>query len=227
MSGEKTSDEVLKEHIAAMGQELGSVFNAVYKELTSIHARWQLYRQLFAESPERIALLNEAAGFLFHVLQNVMYEAVILELARLTDPPRSAGKDNLTLCRLPNLIPNAAFRLDVEDLIEKALAACEFARDWRNRRFAHNDLELLIATSNDPLPGVSRADIEGALDAFRKVANKVEQHYRGRTVAYEEVITGLGTGESLIYYLRKGVEAERARKQRLREGQLLPEDLAT
>lgn len=223
MSGKKTSDKILEEHIRAMGRELGSVHNALYNELVSLHTRWILYRQLFAQ-PDRIALLNEAAGFLFHVLQNVMYENVILGLARLTDPPRSAGKDNLTLRRLPDLIPDASLCLEVEDLVQKALDACEFARDWRNRRLAHNDLALLLATSTDPLSGVSRNDIEGALDAFRNLVNRLEQHYRHSEVAYQQVVLGLGTGDSLVSYLRKGVQVERARRQRLREGRPLPED---
>jgi len=224
--GKKTGDEVLGEHVRAMGQELGLVHNALYNELSSLHARWVLYCQLFAKSPEQLALLNEVAGFLFHVLQNVMYENVILGLARLTDPPCSVGKDNLTLCRLQDLILDASLRLEVEDLVQKALAACQFARDWRNRRIAHNDLALLLAASTDPLPGISRNDIEGALDAFRKVVNRLEQHYRGSTVAYEHVILGLGTGDSLISYLKKGVQAEYTWKQRLHESQSPPEDVA-
>jgi hypothetical protein len=34
-------------------------------------------------------------------------EATLLHIARLTDPPRTGGKDNLTINKLPNLIADA------------------------------------------------------------------------------------------------------------------------
>lgn len=43
---------------------------------------------------------------------------------------------------------------------------------------------------------------------------------------YEFVVTGVGDADSLVYYLNRGIRAERARRERLRSGNSLPEDVA-
>ncbi|MFH0872748.1 MAG: hypothetical protein V1878_09720 [bacterium] len=58
MAENKTSAQVREQHIRDMGPDLGAVYNALYNDVTSLHARWTLYQQLFAKSAERIELLN-------------------------------------------------------------------------------------------------------------------------------------------------------------------------
>src|SRR5207249_4795011 len=102
----KSAEQVLEQHIRDIGAELGALYNALTNEVAWVHAKWSQYQQLYARSPERIAFLNEVAGPFFGVIQDALLEDVVLHLARLTDPPKSMGKDNLTLQRLPALISN-------------------------------------------------------------------------------------------------------------------------
>ena len=101
-----------------LGPVLGPLFHALYDEVTWLHAKWKQYRILFAESPERIELLNGIAGFFFRVIQDVLWEDVVLHIARLTDPSRSFGKDNLTLLRLAGTVQEPALSLEVANLVE-------------------------------------------------------------------------------------------------------------
>jgi hypothetical protein len=164
-----------------MGPQLGPIYNALTNELVWLHGKWSQYRQLFAVSDKRIDLLNQTAGYFFGVIQITMFDDVLLHLARLTDPCESRkGKEivgNLTLRQLPEFASDPTIKANLADLVDKAHAACTVARDWRNRRIAHSDLTLALATSKDPLDGVSRADVEKALEAFRKALNLVEGHY--------------------------------------------------
>ena len=225
MGEHKSAEQVLEQHIHDMGVELGALYNALTNEVAWIHAKWSQYQQLYTHSPERIALLNEVAGHCFGVIQDVLLKDVILHLARLTDPPQSRGKDNLTLRRLPALLSNAQLAAEVQSLVEAALAACASACAWRNRQLAHRDLALALASATEPLPGISYADIKAALTAMRTVLNCLDAHYWHSETVYEHVITEGGEADSLVYYLSQGVRAEERRRERLEQGKPLPEDI--
>src|SRR5574337_1133258 len=134
MAEHRSAEQVLEQHIRDMGTDLGTLYNVLTNEVAWVHAKWTQYQQLYAHSPERITLLNETAGHFFGIIQDALFEDVILHLARLTDPPQSMRKHNLTLCRLPPLISHTQLRAGVTDLVKTAQAACESVREWRNRR---------------------------------------------------------------------------------------------
>src|SRR5262245_42449138 len=226
MAEHKSAEQVLEQHIRDMGTDLGTLYNTLTNEVAWVHAKWTQYQQLYARSPERITLLNEVAGHFFGIMQDALLEDIILHLARLTDPPQSMGKDNLTLRRLPALISNAQLAAEVQDLVEAAQAACESARAWRNRRLAHRDLGLALATATEPLPGISYAAIKTALASMAAVLNCLEGHYWHSEVAYEHFLTEGGEADSMVYYLAAGVRADERRRERLQQGKPLPEDIA-
>ena len=69
----------------------------------------------------------------------------LLNLARMTDPAFSMGrkdKANLSLQALPDLVKDTGLKSTVAELIDNALKATEFARDWRDRFIAHRDLGI-------------------------------------------------------------------------------------
>ena len=208
MAQSKTAQQVRDEHLSVLGQDLGSLYHALYNEVTWLHAKWNQYRILFAESPARIELLNDVAGFFFRVIQDVLWEDIVLHLARLTDPPQSVGKDNLTLLRLAEAVKEPALSLEVKNLAEQAKAAADFARVWRNRHLAHRDLALAVDDRATPLPGISREKIDRALAGAGAVLNKIESHFWQSEVAFAQFIQPLGDAESLAYYLQVAVDAE-------------------
>jgi hypothetical protein len=225
MSDETTRDEILAQYVDAMGQDLGEIVAALYHRVAWLHMHWALYRQLFARSDRRIALLNDTAGFVFSVVQRTLFNDVVLDLARLTGSPRSAGKDNLTLLRIADHVPDPELHSEVSRLAQVAVDACKSIRDRRNRQLAHDDLSLALATSADPLPGISRADIESALLAVRELLNSLQLHFCQSTVGYEYALTGPSDGDALVHYLHQGLKAEREREQRIISGTFTPEDL--
>src|SRR6266542_725941 len=132
MSGEQTEEEVRQEYVRSMGPALGNVFFGLRNECVLLHWKWQEFVVLFGTKPERIELLNEAAGSFFWIVQDTLWDDVLLRISRLTDPPRSAGKHTLSLQRLPLLVPTT-FRGQADILLQECLTKCNFARDWRNR----------------------------------------------------------------------------------------------
>jgi hypothetical protein len=178
---------------------------------------------LFGTKPERIDLLNQAAPAFFKLIQNVMWEDILLHICRLTDPSKSCGKYTLTLQRLPDLV-STAMQSDVHLLLQEAIRKCEFARDWRNRRIAHRNLDHALNEHAVPLVQASRKGVRDALKAIVDLLNYVELKECGSTTFYDG-ISPRGNAESLLCVLRDGVEADTSRRRRLLSGNPLLEDL--
>jgi hypothetical protein len=224
MAQNKTAEQVRDEHLQVLGRSLGPLYHALHEEVTWLHAKWKQYRILFAESPERIALLNGAAGFFFRVVQDVLWEDVVFHIARLNDVPKSMGHDNLALSRLAEAVQEPALSLEVATLVERAKTDATFTRDWRNKHLAHRDLSLAIDRSATPLPVISREKVELALASIRAVLNKINGHFFQTEIDFAPFLAD-GDAESLVYYLIEALEAERRQRDRLLKGCPLQEDL--
>jgi len=216
MAETHTAEEVRAQCVAAMPAPLGELYFALWNQLAWLHLKWNDFRALFAESQETIDLLNEAAPDFFGNLQRMMWEDLLLHLCRLTDPVKSAGKDTLTVRRISELIPDQQLKVQVASEAENARDKTQFARNWRNRRLAHRELPPLAGETPNPLDPASRQHVEDALAALRQTMNTMAEHYLGAAVGYEHSIEALGGVTSLVSRLKMGVEARRAKLDRLR-----------
>ena len=202
-----TAEDVRNEAIAVMGSPLGDIYYSLSAEVSWLHLKWNDFRELFVDR-ETVELLKAAAPAYFLDLQRQTWEDILLHLCRVTDPPVSAGKSNLTIRRLPDLVSDQMLRAELEVLVNDAVQKTMFARDWRNRRLAHKELNRL-----QPLASASLKHVEDALAAIRIVINRLEQPYLNKMVWYEHAIPALGGVASLIAVLRKGVDARRAERE--------------
>jgi hypothetical protein len=209
MAQNLSAQEVRAAKMAAMPAPLGALHYELWTQVAWVHMKWQEYRAFFGKDRETVDFLNDVAPAFFHHLQSVLWDDVLLHLCRLTDPPKSAGKDNLTLTCLPAVIPDPELRGEVQALVDVSQQRTSFARDWRNRRLAHTELPCLTGAKTTALAAASRQHVENALKAIRAVMNCVEQHYQKSSVMYEEFIEPLGSSASVLFYLRKGLEAQR------------------
>lgn len=188
----RTSDEVRDSCVASMGTELGTHFFALYRKLLELHIVWQQYRQLFGTDGETVQLLNRTAGLFFKIVQDELWDSVLLSVSRMTDPPATGHNKNLTVLSLPPLIEDAALRTEVEKLCEETLKHAKFAREHRNKRIAHQDHGYLTDRSSNPLTGVSRALVEEMLESLRNVLNRIDKHFRDATVMYQGFVDNSG-----------------------------------
>jgi len=203
-------DQVKIEYIDKMGKMLGSLFYALWEDVVWLHAKWQEYRKLYGTKPERIDILNKSAPFFFRILQEILWKDTLLHISRLTDPIKSCGKSNLCLGQLEQVVPDETLRREIDNLITMSEKKAKFAHKWRNRQIAHHDLKLALERKVEPLPPVSRQDVEIVLEAIRNVMNRVEQHYRKSTNLYEPFIHS-GDADTLLYYLRQALVSEEKR----------------
>lgn len=190
MSGYKRVDQCKTEHVQHMGGALGALFNSLYSDLVWLHIKWAEYVELFGTKPERVDLLNSAAPNFFGIMQGVLLENIILHVARLTDPPRSFGKHNLTIRALPAAV-SSNIAASVDHQVTEALKHSEFCGDWRDRYIARNDLALALGQAA-PLKDASREKLHSTLHAIGDVPNVVSGHYGLSPTAFEHTVPAWG-----------------------------------
>lgn len=221
---DRTADEAKAANIEKMGDKLGTLYSELWQEVAVLHVYWAEYVELFGTKPSRVELLNKAAGAFTHMLQEELWEIRLLHLARLTDPPMTGNKANLTLQGLPALIDDNAVKASVTALIATAVDATAFARDWRNRRIAHRDLKIALNEPGTPLADGSRADVKKAVEAISAVLNAVAGHYLKSETRFDLAARSNGA-LSLLYVLHDGIKAREARQERLKSGTFDPNDM--
>jgi hypothetical protein len=89
--------------------DIADVFDELDQHISSLHAHWLIFEQLFATSKERVELLNQCAPIFFRLCQDLFWDSVILSIGRLTDPQKSAGKDTLSLDQLLSKVDSAKY----------------------------------------------------------------------------------------------------------------------
>jgi len=196
-----------------MPSELGvaaidDVWRAIDYEVTWLHGRWAIYRQLYGTSEARVNVLNRSAGTFAHVLQDVLLDDVQLGLAKLGDPAttriQGATVENLTLRNLCQLVTaSGAIVTELPPLLATYDNACIKARERRNKRIAHFDMQTMLKAKAS-LRGPSREEIELALKAVRSVMNRISLHFTGTQTAYELIVLD-SDGDSLIGTLKRGL----------------------
>jgi len=221
---EHTTEEAKKRNIEKMGEPLGTQFSALWQQLSILYFYWAEYNELFGTKPSRIELMNKAAPSFFHMLQEELWESRLLHIARITDASATGGKANLTIRNLPDLIADATVKANVAALVEVAIKATDFCRDWRNRHIGHTDLKLAIGEPATPLADASRKQVKDALKAIADVMNAVELHYFESQTGYDLAARHNGA-VALLYVLNDGVKAQGEREKRFENGEFREEDL--
>lgn len=196
--------------------EVAPVYDELRSEVTWLHGRWICYRQLYAESPKRIELLNESAGTFFYILQDLLFDEIQVTLSKLTDPASTGKFKNLSLDQLQALLKahgDTTLAQQCRKTLDTLHTQCVAFRHRRHKKLAHLDLSTALRTSRQPLPGVSRQMIEDALLTIRTYLNAIEMHYNNSEWGYEHFIMG-NDGDALVATLRAGLRYEELRQER-------------
>jgi hypothetical protein len=204
-----TEEDIRSQKREHMGEALGDLCFFLWKELSWLHVKWEEFRTLYGTSEKEIALMNAVAPNFFGRLQQILWEDLMLHISRLTDPPKSAGRDNLSLRRLPMLVGDPGLKVKVEGLVAAAVTRSDFARDWRNRYLAHSDLLHAENPSLHALAPASRRDVKETLAEISKPVNVLELRFEGSPTSFEHSIPSLQGAAALLGFMRRNVTAEK------------------
>jgi hypothetical protein len=185
--------------------DIADVFDELDQHISSLHAHWLIFEQLFATSKERVELLNQCAPIFFRLCQDLFWDSVILSIGRLTDPQKSAGKDTLSLDQLLSKVDSAKYP-DLRDSLNCQLTSlktyCQPLRDIRNRRLAHNDLGVALKSNPNPLPDVLKDEVDGTLQRIRELMNTIWSYFFPESELGYDVIMP-NDGEAIVAALEK------------------------
>ena len=217
----QTAEKRRAEYCEKMGDELGSLFSALWDEVVRLHILWDQFVELFGGAPGRIEIINKTAPRFFVLTQRLLWNEALLSISRLTAYRKSADKPNLTVRRLPPLIGDPELRSQVEGRVSALVAKSGSATIWRNRRLAHADLLLALDRPTEPLPVVTRGEIEDCLTGLAGVMNAVELPYTNGTTAYSSSVSTHGA-RALLGWLRDGLRREEDRLASIEAGEYDP-----
>lgn len=182
------------------------IFEELQNEITWLHGRWMIYRQLFGHSPKRIDLLNKCASVCFGIIQNVLKDEVQLSLCKLTDPARTGKQENLSLKTLQEHVEKLGDQILIassSNLINEIYRKCESFRIHRHKRLAHFDFTTAMKGDFSLLPPTSRQMINEVLTLIQKYMNTIEIHYCKHETHYEPFLDH--DGDELVAFLKYGV----------------------
>jgi len=181
-------------------------FKSVSNDVSQLHMYWHIYRQLFAHSEQRIALLNETGSMVFYVLQHLLLDEVTLGICRLTDPAVTGRRENHSLERLVAGVQEDDLADELNSILKITQDLAKPFRERRNRAIAHSDLDTKLKLESNPLPGVSREMVENTLEQVRSLMNAYDYRYFNNTTMYQDLILPLGAdGDFLSEQLRRAV----------------------
>ena len=180
---------------------LATQFRPIFKDVFWLGMKWHEYSTLFGDRDNH-DLLNRTAGYLFLIVQDTMWDDLLLHISRLVGPRKSAGKDNLTIQRLPELIPDAQLSGETKALVDSCVAHCSFVADHRMKRLAHYDLDTAIREREKDLTGVSRLQIRQAVEHLQTIVHKIYAHYADTHHVFDTSLHS-GNADSLLHALRK------------------------
>jgi hypothetical protein len=199
-------------YIEKMGVALGTQFCALWEQVVWLHMKWADFVELFGKKPSRIVVLDQAAPAFFRMIRDVLWDDMLLHIARLVDKPK---KDCLTIQSLPRYVKDAVTKSAVEELIKTAKHETEFCRKPRDTLIAHTNIVVLTTAV---LELGSRLQMTEALHALGNVLNEIETFYMGSPTSFDHVHT-VGNAVDLLYVLHDGLRAAAARVDRIGRGQ--------
>src|ERR1700730_13659714 len=102
-----------------MGRELGDLSFQLQDDFDWLRSKWREYKELFGKGQERIDLLNFAASNFFFFLNRLLFEDAMLHLCRLTDPPKSRDRANLSVRAIADFVADQKLKDSVCVKIEE------------------------------------------------------------------------------------------------------------
>ena len=193
-----------------MSPELQQDYDLLQNEVGALRYRLGEYIALFVSTRERIDMLNAVAGVFFRMLSETLWGDMLMHLGRITDPATQGRFDNLSLERLSQTVDDA-YKPNVKAAVEAALAAAGFARDGRNKVYAHRDLDTVRDPQGSNITLGSVDQMREAITLCEAALDTVARCYGAIRGTYFHDIR-YGIAEDMLHTLEAGYRAQYAQQ---------------
>lgn len=185
-------------------QDIRGIFMWLCQELASLHNKWQFYLAL-GTGEQSTHLLSELASGSFAVIEESLRHDMAMSICRLSDPPRTGRKLNLSLQTLAEKCEGLH---GLAELLADFREACAPVRQYRHKLVGHRDLNTTISPQDNPLELIGRTQIETILDLAGGVLNLVYRHFTAMELAFTPSL--IGGADTLLYWLSVAKKAKEA-----------------
>ena len=165
-----------------------------------------MYSKLY-ESEAASRVMSATAPLFFHDLNRILIDYCLLQISRLTDPPRSMGRENLTVEHINEMLATE------HRLTPAILAASQELRNYRtliiearNRIISHADKQT--ALDNLPLGEHSRTDVVKFFENLYRYVDEVGCAIDLGPLDFRST-SGPGDVVELLRYLKRAAEPPR------------------
>ena len=186
--------------------QLRKDFDWFRSECIKLRNTFNVYHALYeSDDEETDAALRQTACLFFHDLNDWLIQLLLLQIGRLTDPARTSGRENLTVCwiveevgKVGRLIP------EIDDLGAELMRYRQRnIRDVRNKYISHNDLKAFQCRQKY---GQHRKDeAYGFFENLQKFTDEVGNAIGDGPLDYS-VQAGPGDVQDLIRALKRQVD---------------------
>lgn len=190
-----------EQRIVPMDENLRTAVSLLSNHILELHVLWEQYRQLYTDA-DTIDVLNRTAGMFFKIVQDELWDSILLAVCRLVDRPITAGQANLTLRSLSSLIEDANLKQEVDKACKEAVEIAEAAQTHRHKRIAHISYDHALDHTLFDAVGISQKKMEEMITALRTVIKLVDSYYNDTDVLYDRPVVITGAGK-LIAALRR------------------------
>jgi hypothetical protein len=180
MKNSETIGDPINKKKVGLPDSARHLYELLARDMIELNARWNMYKQIYLDSPSRIALLEKSGSVFFGRLQRMLLSDVVLGITRLSDPPHQNKFENQSLLRLgEELLPRGSDQLTklLKHRLAEIESKCSPFRSHRNKRFAHKDLHYAVAPHEVALPRLSAKNFEAAIKSLDGFLNDVEEHF--------------------------------------------------
>lgn len=195
--------------LAAYPPLVAQAFDVLKNELVWLHHRWATYNQLYGKDEQRIGLLNELAPGFFFVVQESLYDAVVLSVCRMCDPPETGrapkAQSNMTLRRLLQEVVaagDAVLAASLETKWAEIKSALPKLVEYRHKHVGHLDFDVAVKKAS--LAGPSREQVNLVLTLIGELLNQVCRFY-GDTLWLFDSLAVDGDPEQLLRTAKAGL----------------------
>lgn len=159
---------------------------------------------------DRRQLLSASAGRFFSLCRVAFYDQTLLLIARLCDPEKSCGKENLSIANLIECLPSKTGWLQGEidsfNDVSKRLYK-DVVEPIRHKKIAHNDLYVKLEEAI--LESPKHSEIEELIAAMERICSAISEEHCDLQIDFQSAIDSLGVTNQPAHFfniLRFGVE---------------------
>jgi len=181
-------------------ESIREIFMWLCQDVVALQSKWDFYLELYGKE-ENTDLLSELAPWSFNLIEESLRNDMTMAISRLSDPSITIRKENLSLA---TLVEKCAAIEGLKAQLADFQVACQPISQWRNRHVGHKDFNTTIRPRENPLPGISKPQINEIIKLATRLLKSVSFHFGGGDLYFHTIARG--GAEELIFWLKAGHE---------------------